>query len=119
MLVFLNVKTKPYSLNLASKLITTFYRKPKKKTMAPRPSPQIGSERIRLVLDNGIKKARISKHSKPKGEMSLKMIHLQKLQESLNLEMVAQTKAAHAANLKVSQIFMITLLNKKSSFVSK
>ena len=85
--------------------------------MAPRPSPQIGSERIRLVLDNGIKKARISKHSK--GEMSLKMIHLQKLQESLNLEMVAKTKAAHAANLKVSQIFMITLLNKKSSFVSK
>ena len=79
--------------------------------MAPRPSPQIGSERIRLVLDNGIKKARISKHSKPKGEMSLKMIHLQKLQESLNLEMVAQTKAAHAANLKVSQIFMNALIN--------
>ena len=76
--------------------------------MAPRPSPQIGSERIRLVLDNGIKKARISKHSKPKGEMSLKMIHLQKLQESLNLEMVAQTKAAQTANLKVSQIFMNT-----------
>ena len=83
--------------------------------MAPRPSPQIGSERIRLVLDNGIKKAQISKHSKPKGEMSLKMIHLQKLQESLNLEMVAQTNAAKAANLKVSQIyFMNTLMNKKS-----
>ena len=85
-----------------------------KKNMAPRPSPQIGNERIRLVLDNGIKKARITKHSKPKDEMSLKMIHLQKLQESLNLEMVAQTKAAQNANLKVSQIFMNTLMDKKS-----
>ena len=77
--------------------------------MAPR--PQNESDRTQCALNNGIKMAQISKHSKPKGEMSLKMIHLQKLQESLNLEMVAQTKAAHAANLKVSQLFMNTLIN--------
>ena len=87
--------------------------------MAPVCRPQNGSERIRWVLDNGIKKAPISKNSKPKGELSLKKIHLLKLEESLNLTMVAQTKAAQTANLKVSQIFMNTLMNKKSSFVSK
>ena len=83
------------------------------------PRPQIGSERIRLVLDIGIKKAPIFKKLKPKGELSLKKIHLLKLEESLNRTMVAQTKAAQTANLKVSQIFMNTLMNKKSSFVSK
>ena len=87
--------------------------------MAPVCRLQNGSERIRWVLDNGIKKAPISKNSKPKGELSLKKIHLLKLEESLNLTMVAQTKAAQTANLKVSQIFMNTLMNKKSSFVSK
>ena len=70
--------------------------------MAPVCRPQNGSERIRWVLDNGIKKAPISKNSKPKGELSLKKIHLLKLEESLNRTMVAQTKAAQTANLKVS-----------------
>ena len=79
--------------------------------MAPR--PQNGSERIRWALDNGIKKAPISKNSKPKGEMSLKMIHLGKVNERLNLRMAALTKAAQTANLKVSQIFMNTLIYKK------
>ena len=81
--------------------------------MAPR--PQNGSERIRLALNNGIKKARISKHSKPKGEMSLKKIHVLKLEERLNLKMADCTKAAETANLKVSQFFMNTLMNKKVS----
>ena len=76
--------------------------------MAPVCRLQNGNERIRWVLDNGIKKAPISKNSKPKGELSLKKIHLLKLEESLNLTMVAQTKAAQTANLKVSQIFMNT-----------
>ena len=76
------------------------------------PRPQNGSERIRLVLDIGIKKAPIFKKSKPKGELSLKKIHLLKLEESLNRTMVAQTKAAQTANLKVSQIFMNTLMKK-------
>ena len=82
-----------------------------KKIMAPVCRPQNGSERIRWVLDNGIKKAPISKNSKPKGEMSLKKIHQLKFEECLNLRMAALTKAAHDANLKVSQIFMNTYLN--------
>ena len=76
--------------------------------MAPVCRLQNGSERIRWVLDNGIKKAPISKNSKPKGEMSLKKIHQLKLEKLLNLEMAALTKAAQTANLKVSQIFMNT-----------
>ena len=79
--------------------------------MAPR--PQTESERIRWVLNNGIKKAPISKNSKPKVEMSLKKIHLLKVEESLNLKMAELTKAAEAANLKVSQIFMNTIKMKK------
>ena len=81
--------------------------------MAPR--PQNESDRTQCALNNGIKKARISKHSKPKGEMSLKMIHLLKTNERLHLKYAAQTKAAETANLKVSQFFMNTLMNKKVS----
>ena len=79
--------------------------------MAPVCRPQNGSERIRWVLDNRIKKAPISKNSKPKGEMSLKKIHQLKLEKRLNLEMAALTKAAQTANSKVSKIFTNTYLN--------
>ena len=77
--------------------------------MAPR--PQNESEGTRCTLNNGFKKTPISKNSNSKGEMSLKKIHQLKFEECLNLRMAALTKAAHDANLKVSQIFMNTYLN--------